>query len=252
MIDFLETLFSLRGKVALVTGASRGIGAVLARALTAAGAYTVGLGRSSDPNAAFPVGSEYRQCDILDVDHFASICADVFQVNGRLDVLVNAAGITLPKSEGADALQDFGRTISTNLVAVHHCCQTSAGYMKRIGGGSIVNVTSIGSVLGFPGNPAYVASKGGLRMLTKALAMDLAHDNIRVNNLAPGYIKTDMTEASFQDPERYAERLQHMMIKRWGTPEDLAGAAIFLASDASAYITGTDLFVDGGWTAKGL
>jgi gluconate 5-dehydrogenase len=124
--------------------------------------------------------------------------------------------------------------------------------MQLNGGGSIINVTSIGSVLGFPDNPAYVASKGGLRLLTKALAMDLASYSIRVNNLAPGYIRTDMTKSSFEDPVRYAERLQGMIIKRWGNPEDLAGAAIFLASDASAYITGIDLFVDGGWTAKGL
>lgn len=252
MSDYLETLFSLRGKVALVAGASRGIGAALAHALSAAGAYTVGLGRSNEPSSGFSASAEYRQCDILDANQFASICASVFEINGRLDVLVNAAGITLPKSEGADVLQDFGSTIATNLVAVHHCCQAAAGYMKRNGGGSIINVTSIGSVLGFPGNPAYVASKGGLRMLTKALAIDLAPDHIRVNNLAPGYIRTDMTEASFQNPARHSERLQHMMIKRWGMPEDLAGAAIFLASDASAYVTGADLFVDGGWTAKGL
>ncbi len=252
MSDYLETLFSLRGKVALVTGASRGIGAALVQALAAAGAYTVGLGRSAEPSAKFPGGTEYRQCDILDGDHFSLVCTSIFESHGRLDVLINAAGITLPKRDGADAVHDFERTIATNLVAVHHCCQAAAGLMKRGKGGSIINVTSIGSVLGFPGNPAYVASKGGLRMLTKALAMDLASEHIRVNNLAPGYIRTDMTEASFQDPARHSERLEHMMIKRWGMPEDLAGAAIFLASDASAYVTGTDLFVDGGWTAKGL
>ena len=252
MSDYLAKLFSLSGKVALVTGASRGIGAAVASALTAAGAHTVALGRSEAPSRALPAGAEYRQCDILDTDHFALVCASVFELNGRLDVLINAAGITLPTSEGVDGLMDFERTMSTNLAAVYHCCRSAASYMQKTGGGSIVNVTSIGSVLGFPGNPAYVASKGGLRMLTKALAMDLAPYHIRVNNLAPGYIRTDMTEASFQDPTRHSERLQHMMIKRWGVPEDLAGAAIFLASDASAYVTGTDLFVDGGWTAKGL
>lgn len=252
MSDYLETLFSLRGKVALVTGATRGIGAALVQALTAAGAHTVGLGRSAESITRFTGDSEYRQCDILNGDHFSSICASIFESHQRLDVLINAAGITLPKCEGADALHDFERTITTNLVAVHHCCQTAAGLMKGGGGGSIINVTSVGSVLGFPGNPAYVASKGGLRMLTKALAMDLAPERIRVNNLAPGYIRTDMTEDSFQNPARHSERLDRMIIKRWGMPEDLAGAAIFLASDASAYVTGLDLFVDGGWTAKGL
>jgi NAD(P)-dependent dehydrogenase (short-subunit alcohol dehydrogenase family) len=252
MNAYLETLFSLHGKVALVTGASRGIGAALAEALAAAGADTVGLGRSEQPDNVCPAGLEYRRCDVVDADAFSRLCADVFARKGRLDVLINAAGISLPKAEGEAALRDFERTVATNLTAVHHCCKSAAAYMKRSGGGSIVNITSIGSTLGFPGNPAYVASKGGLRMLTRALALDLAPDLIRVNNLAPGYIRTDMTEASFQDPGRHAERLQRMMIQRWGDPQDLAGAAIFLASRASSYVTGTDVFVDGSWTAKGL
>lgn len=246
---YLASLFSLDGKVAVVTGASGGIGGSLVGALTRAGAHTVGLGRSKRPSMDFPDGAEYRQGDILDHDGFTSLCAGVIRTTGRLDILINAAGITLPDNEGPEA---FSRTLATNLEAAHHCCRVAASHMKRTGGGSIVNVTSIGSVLGFPHNPAYAASKGGLRLLTKALAMDYGPDGIRVNNLAPGYIRTAMTEASFLDPVRHAERLQRMIIKRWGMPEDLAGAAVFLASDASAYITGIDLFVDGGWTAKGL
>lgn len=252
MNNYLERLFSLNGKVALVTGASRGIGAALVQALAGAGAYTVGLGRSDAPTRPFPEGADYRQCNILDAGPFESVCLSVVKAKGRLDILVNAAGITLPARQGAEAIDGFNQTLATNLVAAHRCCQIAAEHMKRTGGGSIINITSIGSALGFPENPAYVASKGGLRMLTKALAMDFAADHVRVNNLAPGYIRTEMTEASHADPIRNAERLQHMMIKRWGNPEDLAGAAIFLASDASTYITGIDLFVDGGWTAKGL
>lgn len=252
MSDYLDNLFSLRGKVALVTGASRGIGAGIAAALAASGAYVLGVGRSAQAQGEFTSGVEYLQCDVLDTSRFAAVCAELFDANGRFDVLVNAAGVSFPKSEGQQAQQDFERTVATNLTAVHHCCQTASGYIKKSGGGSIINVTSIGSVLGFPGNPAYVASKGALRLLTQALALDFASDQIRVNNLAPGYIRTDMTEASFRDPVRHEERLQHMIIKRWGTPRDLAGAAIFLASGASAYVTGTDLFVDGGWTAKGM
>jgi NAD(P)-dependent dehydrogenase (short-subunit alcohol dehydrogenase family) len=250
--DYLERLFSLQGRVALVTGASRGIGAALVQALAGAGAYTVGLGRSDTPASPFPEGADYRQCNILDAGSFESACASIVKAKGRLDILVNTAGITLPASQGAEAIEVFNQTLATNLVAAHRCCQVAAERMKGTGGGSIINITSIGSVLGFPDNPAYVASKGGLRLLTKALAMDFAADRIRVNNLAPGYVRTEMTEASFADPVRHAERLQHMMIKRWGNPQDLAGAAIFLASDASTYVTGIDLFVDGGWTAKGL
>jgi NAD(P)-dependent dehydrogenase (short-subunit alcohol dehydrogenase family) len=252
MSDYLHRLFSLQGKVAIVTGASRGIGAVLASALSQAGAITLGLGRSAAPAIQYSGDVVYRSCDILDDAAFAALCETVFNEHGRIDILVNAAGITLPKAEGVEAVRNFERTIATNLSAVHHCCRSAAHFMQQGSGGSIINVTSIGSVLGFPDNPAYVASKGGLRIMTKGLALDLACDGIRVNNLAPGYIRTEMTEASYQNPERHAQRLQHMMLKRWGNPEDLAGAAIYLASDASSYVTGADLFVDGGWTAKGM
>jgi NAD(P)-dependent dehydrogenase (short-subunit alcohol dehydrogenase family) len=107
-------------------------------------------------------------------------------------------------------------------------------------------------LVGFPDNPGYVAAKGGLRLLTKALAVDLGPRDIRVNALAPGYIHTDMTAASFADPERHAARARHTCLGRWGEVEDLVGGAIFLASDASRYMTGQDLVIDGGWTAKGL
>lgn len=252
MNEYLQKLFSLQGKVALVTGASRGIGASLVTALSAAGAYTVGIGRSPQSGSSFPNGADYLQCDILDSAAFEVICSNIVSTKGRLDILVNAAGISLSASDCVSANERFDQILSTNLRAAHQCCQSAASVMKRTGGGSIINVTSIGSVLGFPDNPAYVASKGGLRLLTKALAIDFSTYHVRVNNLAPGYVRTEMTEASFQNPERHAERLRRMVIKRWGVPEDLAGAAIFLASDASSYVTGIDLFVDGGWTAKGL
>ena len=107
-------------------------------------------------------------------------------------------------------------------------------------------------MLGFPNNPGYVAAKGGLRMLTKALAVDHGADDIRVNNLAPGYVHTDMTKTSWADAAAREDRARHTVLGRWGEPQDLVGAAIFLASDASSYVTGQDIFVDGGWTAKGL
>ena len=179
------------------------------------------------------------------------VFADIAAADGAIDVLVNAAGITLPTaSENAAMLANFEQTLKVNLSSPFACCLAARPHMRP--GSSIINITSIGSILGFPGNPGYVAAKGGLRMMTKALAVDYGASGIRVNALAPGYIHTDMTAKSFANSEQNERRLRHTCLDRWGTVDDLVGAAIFLASNASAYITGQDLFVDGGWTAKGL
>lgn len=249
---YIESLFSLRGRVALVSGASRGIGLAIAQGFEKAGAVVIGIGTSAHPADSPMENLSYEQCDVTDRAAFEALCERIHRKHNGLHVYLHAAAISLPSSASAQAADNFDRTIDVNLKAAYHCCRTVGVFMERSGGGSIINVTSIGATQGFSDNPGYVASKGGLRSLTKALALDLADKNIRVNNLAPGYIHTAMTDKSFKDPERHHERLARMMLKRWGTPEDLTGAAIFLASDASAYMTGQDLFIDGGWTAKGL
>ncbi|WP_245987093.1 SDR family oxidoreductase [Azospirillum thermophilum] len=246
----MAKLFALDGRVALVTGASRGIGRAIAEGLADAGATVVGVGRTpaSDlPETAFL----YRSLDVTDADAVAALCKEMAGRFGRFDILVNAAAISLkPAPDATGRLAAFDATLNANLRAPYACCLAAAEQMDQ--GGSIINVTSINSVLGFPGNPGYVAAKGGLRQLTRALAVDLGPRGIRVNNLAPGYVRTAMTEASYSDPALHAQRLRHMILPRWGEPADLQGAAVFLASEASAYVTGQDLFVDGGWTAKGL
>ena len=249
MSGYLESLFSLQGKTAIVTGCSRGIGAAIAKGFVAAGATVVGVSRSAHPEDE-ALGSNYLQCDIRDSGAFEALCEATVIRTGHLDILVNAAGIAQPVSVLDDKYAVFSNTIEVNLVAAYRCADVAAGFMRE--GGSIINVTSIGSLQGFPGNPGYVASKGGLRLLTKALAMDLAEKGIRVNSLVPGYTKTNMTKTSHDDPVMYQERLSRMMLKRWGQVEDFAGVAVFLASNASSYMTGTDVIVDGGWTAKGL
>jgi len=240
-------LFDLTGKSILVTGASRGIGAALAQGLADAGARVCAVGRSPEPET--PSGSvDYHSADLR--TQIVEIVARAAGDAGRLDGLVNCAGVTLPSQGGADEMRRFRQTLETNLDAAYGAVLAAVPLMAA--GGSIVNVTSIGSVTGFPDNPGYVSSKGALRMLTKALAVDLGPKGIRVNALAPGYIATAMTAKSFAAPVEHERRRAHTCLGRWGKPEDLIGAAIFLLSDASAYVTGADIFVDGGWTAKGL
>ncbi len=243
--------FSLRGKVALVTGASRGIGAALANGLASAGARVVGVARSVGPRQAFTHPVHYLAADVT--KDAQGLVEQVGRQFGAIDILINAAGVSVTP-DGPDQWQAaFDTTLDLNLRAAYALCLATADLMEvKRAGGSIINVTSINSLVGFPGNPAYVAAKGGLRLLTKALAVDLGPKGIRVNALAPGYIHTDMTAASYADPVRHAQRLNHTCLGRWGEVDDLVGAAIFLASDASRYMTGQDLVIDGGWTAKGL
>jgi gluconate 5-dehydrogenase len=240
------TTFSLDGRIAVVTGASRGIGAAIAAGFTGAGAKVFGLSRSGTA----PKGVTAIACDLAD-DAAIGGAFEQIAKSGRLDVLVNAAGISLPAS-GASELKRFRDTLATDLTGVYATILAAYPLLKKAGTGSIINITSINSVRGFPGNPGYVAAKAGLAGLTRALANDLARDGIRVNALAPGYVATEMTAASFKDLAMHEDRRRHTMLGRWGKPDDLVGAAIFLASSASAYVTGQELFVDGGWTTKGL
>ena len=250
MTDFLNKLFSLKGKNIIVTGASRGIGHQLADDLSAAGGKVFAIARTETPSSSFRNKVNYYSCDVKDEIKFKDICNSIFKENGSIDVLVNCAGIS--KSQHTrDNLENFDHIIEVNLKAAYRCIITASEFMKGKGG-SIINITSISSILGMPGNPGYISSKGALSALTRGLAIDLAEENIRVNNLVPGYILTDMTRGSYSDGELKKLRDNRMIKSRWGNPKDLTGAVILLASDSSDYITGADLIVDGGWTAKGL
>ena len=249
----MSDMFSLQGKVAIVTGGSSGIGFAIANGLVDAGATVFGLGRSDASKEKTVKKFSYKKCNILDSNLFEKICDDIFQDFGGLDILINAAGISTSSNLNEDSFAVFNNTLNINLTAIYQNCEIVKNYMSKADkGGSIINITSIASFKGFPNNPGYVASKGGLKMLTKALAVDYASQKIRVNNIAPGYIKTLMTEESYNNKEAYLVRKNHTILDRWGTSDDLLGAAIFLSSSASNYVTGIDLVVDGGWLAKGI
>ncbi|MGY3234728.1 MULTISPECIES: SDR family oxidoreductase [unclassified Bradyrhizobium] len=240
--------FSLADKIAVVTGASRGIGAAIADGLKNAGATVFGLSRSGTA----PHGVRAIACDLSDDAAITRAFAVIAGEAGRIDALVNAAGVSLPAQSADGELARFRATISTDLTGVYATILAAYPLLKNASAAAIINVTSINSTRGFPGNPGYVAAKAGLAGLTRALAGDYAPDGIRVNALAPGYVATEMTAKSFADPVMHEERRRHTMLGRWGQPADMVGAAIFLASEASAYVTGQEIFVDGGWTTKGL
>ena len=251
-MNILERLFSLTGKVAIVTGAARGNGKAIARGLSEAGADVILVDIIDElASTACELNCDAYACDITDSDSLTELVEYVLNKFHKIDIIVNNAGVSI----GAEFLTyppgAWEKTYRVNLKAPFELIQLAGEHMKRQGG-SIINITSLNSELAFPDNPAYVAFKGALRQLTKAAAYDLGKYGIRANNLAPGYIKTAMTDQSYNDSVKHAARKNRTLLGRWGYPEDLVGAAIFLASDASSYITGQDIYVDGGWSAKGI
>jgi NAD(P)-dependent dehydrogenase (short-subunit alcohol dehydrogenase family) len=250
----IDRLFRLDGKVAVVTGASRGIGAAIANTLAEAGARVIGVARSTKPDEAPATGVDYLPCDITDAEAFARVCADAFARHGRLDILVNNAGIFVPIKTDAERLEAFDAMIKADLRACYSCAIAASDLMKKAGhGGAIVNITSIGGVRGFANMPGYAAAKGGLEQLSRALAMDLGPHDIRVNNIAPGYIITSMNRHTLTtDTASRDRRLKRLILKRHGDTWEVAAAALFLVSPAGAYLTGDTLHVDGGWAWQGM
>ena len=251
-------LFRLGGKTALVTGASRGLGAGMAIALAAAGAE-VALHASTRPAAdtaneihgATAGLTHLLTGDLSDPTTPRRLIDEAIAKMGRLDILVNNAGIIRrqPAAEHSDELWDS--VIEVNLSSVFRLCRSAGAHMiARREGGKIINVASLLSFQGGITVPGYAAAKGGVMQLTKALANEWAPHNISVNAIAPGYMETDNTTALRQDPVRSRQIGERIPAGRWGTPQDLAGAVIFLASRASDYVNGHVLVVDGGWMGR--
>lgn len=246
-------LFSLAGKVALVTGASRGLGKAMACGLAEAGAHVVVTAR--DKAALQQVVEQIREAggradaqafDLTDEAAVMSAIPNLIGRHGRLDILINNAGICVWQPLLESSLDAWKRTLETNLTVPYLLAREAARPMLLQGSGSIINIGSYVSRIGREKLQAYVASKHGIIGLTKSLAGELGAGGVRCNAICPGYFLTDMAEPVLANPALMETVRSHISLGRWGNPQELQGAAIFLASDASSYINGHALMVDGG------
>jgi 2-deoxy-D-gluconate 3-dehydrogenase len=249
--------FDLAGRVALVTGSSRGLGAAMARALAMAGADVVLHASTNAPaDAAAALASECGVrtsglvADLQNRDEVDALVPGVLDRMGRLDIVVNNAGIIRRGDAAAYADADWDAVLEVNLSSAFRLCRAAGAHMLAAGYGKIVNIASVLSFQGGVRVPAYAAAKGGIAQLTKALANEWAAKGVNVNAIAPGYMHTDNTRALSDDPVRNRQILDRIPAGRWGEPGDLGGATVFLASSASDYVHGHVLVVDGGWMGR--
>jgi 2-deoxy-D-gluconate 3-dehydrogenase len=251
--------FRLDGKVALVTGANRGLGQAMALALAEAGATLIGLSLESDCTetaaALAALGKPYQHLTVdlgaLTAPELLQVVEQASAVHGRLDILVNNAGMIRRQAALEFTEADWDSVLQINLKAVFFLAQAAARQMVKQGsGGKIINIASMLSFQGGINVPSYTASKHGVVGITRALANEWAGQGIGVNAIAPGYMATDNTAALRADERRSAAILERIPAGRWGTPHDLQGAVVFLASAAADYVQGTVLAVDGGWLAR--
>lgn len=247
-------LFNLSGRTALVTGSTRGIGATLAEGIASAGADVILNGTTSDGVAAavtrlserFPGQVAGAAFDITDENAVKSAIEEIQASYGPIDILVNNAGIQHRESLTEVSLADWNRVLNVDLTAAFVVGRTVAQQMIERQRGKIINVCSIQADLARRSIAPYTAAKGGLRNLTRAMTAEWASHGLQINAIAPGYIRTDMTQALVDDPEFNSWVLGRTPAERWGEVDDLTGPAIWLASDASRYVNGQVIFIDGG------
>jgi 3-oxoacyl-[acyl-carrier protein] reductase len=246
------TDFSLASKVALVTGGSRGIGQAIAVELARAGALVVFTYKAS-PEGARETEKRIaeaggrggaRECDVADLAAVEALVARILQEHGRLDVVVNNAGITRDQLLARMKPEDFDAVIATNLRGTWNVCKAAIRSLLKARGGRIINLSSVVAEMGNAGQTSYAASKGGVEALTRSLAREVGSRGITVNAVAPGFIETDMTRGLPEEASRAL--LERIPLGRFGSVEDVAAAVRFLASDAAAYVTGQVIHVNGG------
>ena len=250
----MSSPFSLEGRTAIVTGANTGIGQAIAVALAQSGAKVAAVGRSAMNETMELINDEDRvhpiRADLSDTANLAPLVDEAAEWGGGVDILVNNAGI-IRRNDALDFTEDdWDAVMDTNLKSAFFLSQAAARHMKPRGGGRIVNIASLLSFQGGIRIASYTASKSGLAGLTRLLACEWAPLGINVNAVAPGYVVTNNTQALRDDPQRYQAILDRIPAGRWAKPADIAGAVVYLASDAASYVHGIVLPVDGGWLAR--
>jgi NAD(P)-dependent dehydrogenase (short-subunit alcohol dehydrogenase family) len=236
-------MFNLKNKTFLITGTTNGVGEYLATKLLELDCKVIGIGNSSR-NYIKNKNFRFFKCDLSNVNDLSNLEKSLKKF--KIDVLINNSGISLNQ----EVDDYFNKTININLNSHYKVTKIVKKQMKQ--NGKIIFISSIASKVALPKNPAYNASKAGLNLLAKSFALDFSKNKINVNTIILGYFKTRMTEKSFKNKKRYKQRLERTILKRWGKFSDILGPVIFLSTDASNYITGQEIVVDGGWTSKGL
>jgi len=247
--------FSLNTKVALVTGGSSGIGKMMALSLARAGAYVwIASSRDNADETIKEIESQgsngaFIQADVTSTSDLEKMLSHIYSVSGKIDILVNGAGINLRTSADELTLEQWQKTIDINLTAPYQLSQLAVKKMKESGWGRIINIASLQSLRAFDNSIPYGASKGGVVQLTRALAQAYSKDGVLVNAIAPGFFRTNLTESLYQDSKKIKDLAGKTMMNRNGEEKDIFGISVFLCSDANSYITGQTIFLDGGFSA---